>query len=285
MGLAIIFMWVLSSHAQEMPALRIFATTKQYCINKPINFASLVLDNTPVTPETTYPVVYEWSIFPEKGLVSLPSLNSSTISLTFSAAATVTLSLRIKIGEFSTNTSTVITVASIPKASFNATFSDVGYPNQLILTSYSTNSVVNHWIFSDTNIIDSTANTVKSYTSSGSYSVMLVTVGGQGCRDTARYNFYLVDSSGITLPNVFSPNADGVNDVYKPIARGIQLMSAKIYNRNAVLINYWDSPEGFWDGYTNSGEHCTEGVYFIILNATGFDGKTYSLSGYINLVR
>ena len=273
-----------TSKAQTFPIVSINSTTKYNCINTPISFASRIVENNPVR-EDAPPYLYNWSILPSTGLIQSTSLTAPNITFSFSLATTFTLTLKVNKGEFTIITTTVISIGGIPKASFNATFDNAGYPSQLILTGYSTNSVTNHWQYSDTPKIDSTVNTLKTYTASGNYSVMLVTIGKQGCRDTARYNFYIVDSSGVTLPNFFSPNNDDVNDVYRPIVRGITKLSAKIYNRNAVLIHFWDRPDGFWDGNTNSGEPCTDGEYFIILNATGFDGRTYQLQSHITLVR
>ena len=288
--LIVLNIWVLCllasfADGQNFLTVKIFPTSKYNCINTPITFASIVNDAQLGTPETLFPTTYTWSVVSSNGMTQISNVNSPTISITFSSAVTFSLFLKVDKGESSALTYTVISIGNIPKASFNATFLDVGYPNRLQLTGYSTFGLVNHWMFSDTPIIDSTANTIKSYTASGQYSVMLVTIGRTGCRDTSRYNFYLVDSSGITMPNVFTPNNDGANDIYKPIARGISKLSAKVYNRNAVLIQSWDTVNGFWDGYTNSGEPCSDGEYFIILNATGFDGKTYQLQSHISLIR
>jgi gliding motility-associated-like protein len=270
---------------QNLLSIKIFPTSKLNCVNSPITFGSIVNDVFPGTPETLFPTTYTWSVLPANGIAHISDIHSPTLSLTFSTAITCSVFLKIGKGENGAITFTNISVGFVPKASFNATFLNVGYPNQLQLTSFSTNSLVNNWHFSDTPTIDTTANTIKSYSASGSYSVMLVTFGQTGCSDTVRYNFYLVDSSGITLPNIFTPNNDNINDIYKPIAKGISKLSAKIYNRYAVLIHNWDSVNGFWDGQTNSGEPCSDGEYFIILNATGFDGKTYQLHSHITLIR
>ena len=280
------FSLVLSyAKAQNLLSVKIIPISKYNCVNYPISFGSQVNDNFPGTPETLFPTTYTWSVLPANGLVQISDLHSPTISLTYSAAVNFSLFLKVNKGESNALTYSVVSLGVVPKASFNATFLNVGYPNQLQLTNYSSYNFQNHWIYSDISIIDTTVNTVKSYTAPGNYSLMLVVYGKTGCRDTSHYDFNLADSSSITLPNIFTPNNDGINDVYKPIANGISKLSAKVYNRYAVLVHQWDAPNGFWDGYTNSGEPCSDGEYFIILNATGFDGKTYQLSSHINLIR
>jgi len=160
-----------------------------------------------------------------------------------------------------------------------------GHPNQLSLTNYSTNSLKNYWIYSGDGLKDSSAFVIKDYPSSGSYTVTLAALGKNDCNDTLSYAFRISDSSGVTLPNVFTPNEDGVNDIYKPVTKGITVLNAYVYNRYGTLITSWDRVNGFWDGSTTSGLECGTGEYFIILEATGFDGKSYKLKSSITLIR
>jgi gliding motility-associated-like protein len=171
------------------------------------------------------------------------------------------------------------------KASFNASFSNNGYPADLLLTNYSSNSVKTYWQFNDVALPDSATNTVKRYTQSGSYKVSLVAFGNKGCNDTSDYMFRISDSSSVVLPNIFSPNGDDANDVYRPITTGISLLNAWVYNRDGLLVSSWDKVRGGWDGHTTAGEECDAGTYFIILEAIGFDSKDYKLKSTITLVR
>jgi gliding motility-associated-like protein len=264
------------SKAQTVLSPSIICTTSYNCTGTALNFSSSI-NNSLST--------YTWVLIPSRALSNISNVNSPTVSLTFSIAGVYTLGLYVNTGTTSAYTNSVLLISSTPKALFNATFSDVGFPSQLILTSYSTNSVINRWHFSDSPTIDSLPNTVKNYSASGNYSVMLVTVGRQGCKDTSRYAFHIADSSGITLPNIFTPNDDDVNDVYRPTVRGIKQLSAKVFNRYSSLMHAWEGVNGFWDGHNDSGTACDAGVYFIVINATGFDGKTYKLNGQITLLR
>jgi len=89
--------------------------------------------------------------------------------------------------------------------------------------------------------------------------------------------------SNIIVPNVFTPNADSVNDIFKPITDEITELNFSIYNRYGNLIFETSKVNGFWDGRTTSGEPCTDGVYFCILNATGIDGKKYKEKTFVQL--
>ncbi|MBS1652704.1 MAG: gliding motility-associated C-terminal domain-containing protein [Bacteroidetes bacterium] len=233
---------------------------------------------------TNSPTQLTWFVTPLNG-VALSTNGGTNTSITFSTSGVYVVSLYAS-NSFS-NTSTSVTVNVIPsaKASFNASLTSYGFPNQLILTNYSTNIIKNYWLQNNSPIKDSSLNSIKNYSLSGAYSVSLVALGLSGCNDTASYNFYINDSSGVILPNIFSPNDDGVNDVFKPIANGIKNMSVYVYDRWGILITNWETVNGFWDGYTTSGLPCSNGVYTCILQATGFNGKNYSMQGFITLVR
>ena len=62
-------------------------------------------------------------------------------------------------------------------------------------------------------------------------------------------------------------------------------MNVSVFNRYGTIIINRDRVNGFWDGHTTSGERCEAGVYFVILEATGFDGKSYKLKQSLTLVR
>lgn len=89
--------------------------------------------------------------------------------------------------------------------------------------------------------------------------------------------------SHIVLPNVFTPNFDSINDVFKPQLDEIIELSFTIYNRNGNLIFETNRLNGFWDGRTTSGEPCNDGVYFCVLTATGVEGKKYKEKTFIQL--
>lgn len=89
--------------------------------------------------------------------------------------------------------------------------------------------------------------------------------------------------SNIILPNVFTPNFDSINDVFKPYLDEITEVNFSIFNRYGNVIFETTRLNGFWDGRTTGGEPCTDGVYFCILNATGIDGKKYKEKTFVQL--
>ena len=88
------------------------------------------------------------------------------------------------------------------------------------------------------------------------------------------------------MPNAFSPNGDGVNDIYKAKDnhRSIVEFHAYIFNRWGVQLFDWTDINGGWDG-TYKGSPVADGVYFCLVKAKGADGKTYNIRKDVNILR
>ena len=88
------------------------------------------------------------------------------------------------------------------------------------------------------------------------------------------------------MPNAFSPNGDGINDIYqaKSTYQSIIEFHAIIYNRWGQKLYEWNDITGGWDGKFH-GKDVSQGVYFVVVNARGADGKRYSIKRDVNLLR
>lgn len=263
----------------QVPSATIVIPSSTICTGTSVTFSTIT---------TNTPTAFSWSISPTLSVTALPDLSSSFVAFTFGRPGAYTATLQVSNATGTTTSTRLINVTQSAEAIFNASLTSSGFPTQLVLTNYSTNFIKNYWIFSDVPGLagkDSTLNTVKNYTASGSYSIMVVATGTNGCNDTAYYKFFISDSSGVTAPNIFTPNNDNTNDIFKPIARGIASMNVWIYNRYGTIIASWDKVNGFWDGYTTSGQPCQSGVYFYVIEAVGFDGKSYKIMNNLTLLR
>ena len=95
-----------------------------------------------------------------------------------------------------------------------------------------------------------------------------------------------VSESRLEMPNAFSPNGDGINDIYKAKSdyQSIVEFHAIIFNRWGKKLYEWDDPAGGWDG-TVGGKDVAQGVYFVLVKAKGADGKEYNIKRDVNLLR
>jgi gliding motility-associated-like protein len=89
----------------------------------------------------------------------------------------------------------------------------------------------------------------------------------------------------IDMPNIFTPNSDGENDVYQPInSVGISSYRLTILNQwGGILFETNELSEG-WDGQFN-GMNCSEGTYFWRIDYTDVIDNEQTKSGFFHLVR
>ena len=88
------------------------------------------------------------------------------------------------------------------------------------------------------------------------------------------------------MPNAFSPNGDGINDIYKPKSgyKSIVKFDAYIFNRWGVKLFEWHDPSTGWDG-TYKGKPVKDGVYFCLVKAEGADGRKFNIKKDVNVLR
>lgn len=94
----------------------------------------------------------------------------------------------------------------------------------------------------------------------------------------------LQTEEGVFVPNVFTPNGDGVNDQFRIVANNITEYNLTVFNRWGDLIFEGIAPEIVWDGRTFSGEKAPDGNYFYVLLARS-SGADYSATGTVTLIR
>jgi gliding motility-associated-like protein len=121
-----------------------------------------------------------------------------------------------------------------------------------------------------------------AYNEIGDYPVVLLISDSKGCTDSASTIIHVIE--GIKIPNVFTPNGDGVNDFFRIANSGLNNYHIKIFNRWGNLVFETSAPEIIWDGRTPSGAEVQAGTYYFVLNAEST--KTdYSTTGFITVFR
>ncbi|GHT77951.1 hypothetical protein AGMMS50262_20070 [Bacteroidia bacterium] len=125
-----------------------------------------------------------------------------------------------------------------------------------------------------------------TFQEAGSYVIRLEVVDYQSvCFDNSHTTGVFIGESALQLPNAFSPGSSiEVNDEYRVSYKSIVKFKASIYNRWGNLLYQWDDPARGWDGKVE-GKYVPTGVYFIVVDAKGADGKIYKESKDINVLR
>ena len=102
---------------------------------------------------------------------------------------------------------------------------------------------------------------------------------------TATFSISITNSM-LEMPNAFSPNGDGINDIYKAKEnhKSIIEFHAYIFNRWGQKIYDWTDINGGWDGTWN-GKDVKDGTYYVLVKAKGADGINYEIKKDVNVLR
>ncbi len=88
----------------------------------------------------------------------------------------------------------------------------------------------------------------------------------------------------VEIPNTFTPNNDGVNDIFYVKSSGYNTLTCYIFNRYGDVVYKYFGLNGNWDGYTHAGEPCTDGTYFVIVEVTNDAGEKSTFQGNLLLI-
>lgn len=144
-----------------------------------------------------------------------------------------------------------------------------------------------HWQFGDTT--ESTEkDPVHIYKNINKNGVYLIVKDANGCTDTSDLLEIVVSGEmKFFIPNVFTPNADEVNEFFEVVGdlHLMKQLNGSIWNRWGGRVYDFTMPGGkWWDG-NYLGEPSPEGVYFYIINITRLDGETITRHGTVTLLR
>lgn len=110
---------------------------------------------------------------------------------------------------------------------------------------------------------------------------------GNGCRDTVGYRVVTCDVEKYTrdIPNAFTPNGDGANDVFRPVPNegAEMIVLLQIYNRWGTKLYEGRGPGAGWDG-NDGGKPASSDVYVYILTAE-CSGVQKKVTGQVTLLR
>lgn len=96
----------------------------------------------------------------------------------------------------------------------------------------------------------------------------------------------LDECSDYILPNVFSPNGDGINDIYKPFRTAyVERVEMTIFNRWGLEVYRTEDPDINWDGkISDTDQLVSPGVYYYICDVYEYrlmGIEVYALTGFI----
>lgn len=143
------------------------------------------------------------------------------------------------------------------------------------------------WNFGD-------GNTATGYLASntfpgpGQYCVTHTVSSSYGCSDRSEKCVIITSQFNLYIPNSFTPDGDGINDVWKPVIRGkFTKYSLQIYNRWGERVFFTDNPEIPWIGEVQDGDYyfTSDGMYHYILLIEDELAMPKEYRGHIYLLR
>ncbi|MGP8215653.1 MAG: choice-of-anchor L domain-containing protein [Bacteroidia bacterium] len=175
-----------------------------------------------------------------------------------------------------------VVTESVPTAKFTPTPQTIWGGQYVSFVNWSTGATSYYWNLGN----ETTSNQVNpfyQYDIPDTFIVYLIAYNNYGCYDSISDTIYVL--GGIYVPNVFTPNGDGINDVFHITAGGMQTYYIEIFNRWGEKVFEADSPNIDWTGRSMSGIEESDGTYYYIIKATDYKNKKYNLDGYLQLIR
>ncbi|MCY7409049.1 MAG: PKD domain-containing protein, partial [Chitinophagales bacterium] len=178
-----------------------------------------------------------------------------------------------------------VTVYDFPPTvafSFNPT-TVVGYSTPIHFTNESQGASYYFWDFGDGDT-STEVNPIHTYTLTGDYLVCLTAYNDGSCpaKDCKLIHVELIPI--VDVPNAFSPNGDGANDVLYVKGQDVKSLSFKVFNRWGELVFETNDINKGWNGIYKGMPQEME-VYVWELNAIFSDGKAATRSGNVTLLR
>lgn len=179
-----------------------------------------------------------------------------------------------------------VEVTGLPVVADFSLSQDSGYtvlPIDVVSNSLNAETCV--WTLNDSILTDFSAPGTLIFSDSGTYVLQLVCTNSSGCTDTtSKVIKVLSDQLVLVVPNVFSPNGDGLNDLFQVKHNAVKTFYARIFNRWGKLLFEWDDVTNGWNGATGDND-MTDGTYYYMITGTDIKDVAFEKKGIVTLIR
>jgi len=222
-----------------------------------------------------------------------PPSKSFITATCFSVAGTYVINLSVTDTNHCINTATTIAVAyPLPTADFDFQPQPITIlAPQVQFINQSSGIITNYtWNLGDiynTNDTSSLINPSHLYSDTGTYMVSLLVTTQKGCSATVTKPLIIKEAYVIYVPNAFTPNGDGENEMFKAVGEGINSFKLYIFDRWGNNLFYSEDINKGWEGnYLGKGNQIMqEDVYVWKIDLVDFSNKGHSLHGTVTLLK
>ena len=173
-----------------------------------------------------------------------------------------------------------------PVAEFTATPDEASmYEPTIKLIDESQKATMWDWDLGDkTTSVDQ--NFSHTYADTGTFVITQVAINEYGCRDTTEHTIRIKGEPTIFIPNAFTPDGNGVNDVFSPKMYGVREFNMQIFDRWGNLIFTSVDTEIGWNGKVNgTGELVQDGSYIYVIYIRNMLGNPRTYKGTITVIK
>jgi gliding motility-associated-like protein len=219
--------------------------------------------------------------------VVLPGGNN--ISYTYNQSGNFDISLIVATQEFCVDSvkvtqNSLITVGEVPETGFELLPKGlIQIADPLITVENTAQNAVFCSYFLNDMLIAEDCNFQYELQNSGFFTLTQIVEDEFGCTASSSKEF-AVEGSYFFAPSAFTPNGDGVNDVFKPSIFDVTSYDLKIFDRNGTMIFRTLNPNEGWDGKISS-QDATAGVYLYVVEYVTSLGFRKNEQGAFTLVK
>ncbi len=205
---------------------------------------------------------YSWKVGTTDGIIRYYSGNPGNIYFSQSSDYVVQLNIIDGFGCFD-SISRQLSINPQPNSDFGFTENYTDRQGLTQFTNHTTGASQYFWDFGNNNQ-SSEKDPQTTYTAEDEYLIRLISTSEIGCHDTLDRLYYYLPA--LWVPDAFTPNNDGINDVFRPVTKRSTLKPYifQIYNNWGQLIFESTDPEIGWDGNVN-GTICSSGYYYYVI--------------------
>lgn len=249
----------------SFPPLVLTSSSNTICPNETATLT--VTGGVPLT--TGSPILYSWSNSTSTGSVVTTNGGLVTVSNTNICGV---------------NTQTINVAVVNLNANISASPSSGVGPLVVSITNNSVGANTYTWNLGNGNTATTQTVSSQTYVNEGTYTVYLLVSNGT-CFDTDSLVITVLEQQPyLIIPNVFTPNNDSVNDIFKIKGFNIIDFNCTIFNRWGLQLFSWNDINKGWDGKSD-GKESNDGTYFYMINAKDIDNKEIRKQGSFQLFK
>lgn len=179
-----------------------------------------------------------------------------------------------------------VTVMKSPSSEFTTTpqYLTIGTSDNVLVKNLTEDAVKYEWYMAE-DYLGSSKDIYTRFADTGCYKMRLISENDFGCRDTLTKNVYVFEDYNFYMPNSFTPNNDGDNDVYVPKGTGwlSDNYSFEVFDRWGRRMFTTGDLKGTWDG-TNADKDIPFGTYVWKVLITDLRGKVHKHAGTVTVI-